>query len=66
MGAGQRQHGETPINNQAQNKQANSIAKKFKMTKNQKREFHDEITGQGMSYAQMLEIAEDIVNKNKE
>lgn len=66
LAGGQRQHGKTPINNQAQNKQVKSIAKQLKLSKGQQEELHETITGQGMSYSEILEEAKRIKNKGKE
>lgn len=54
--------GNTPGNNQTQNKQIDDIVNKYKLNKKQRRQLHDEITGQGLSYQEIMEIAEDIVN----
>ena len=54
----------TPGNNQAQNKQVNDIVNKHKLTKEQRRELHDEISGQNYSYKEIEEIARDIKNGN--
>ncbi|WP_460017782.1 hypothetical protein, partial [Lactovum odontotermitis] len=54
--------GKTPGNNQSQNKQFNDIIKKYKLNKAQQRTLHEEITGQGMGYHEIEEIARDIVN----
>lgn len=54
--------GNTPGNNQAQNKQVRDIVKKFKLNKKQQRQLHDEITGQGFDYHEIEEIAEAILN----
>ncbi len=56
----QKSENKTPRNNQAQNKQVRSIVKKLKLTKNQQRELHDTISGQGFSYQEIFEIACDI------
>ncbi|WP_339099603.1 hypothetical protein IGL98_001362 [Enterococcus sp. DIV0840] len=54
--------GNTPGNNQAQNKQVRDIVKKYKLNKKQQRQLHDEITGQGFDYHEIEEIAEAILN----
>ena len=64
-GSGHKQRGGTPKSNQAQNKQVDSIAKKLKLTKDQKDELHDTITHQGMNYQQILEEAEHIKESHK-
>jgi hypothetical protein len=52
----------TPGNNQAQNKQVNDIVNKLGLTKAQRRQLHDEITGQNYGYQEILKIAEYIKN----
>ncbi len=47
----------TPKNNKAQNKQVDSISSKLNLNKKQRRQFHDEISGQGYSYQELLELA---------
>lgn len=55
-----RQHGKTPMNNQAQNKQTNDVARQLKLTPKQARELHDTVTGQGYGYQEILELAKDM------
>jgi hypothetical protein len=50
----------TPGNNQAQNKQTRDAANKYKLNKDQKRQLHDEVTGQNYTYQEILEIAKEI------
>jgi RHS repeat-associated protein len=50
----------TPRNNQAQNKQVDSIAKKHKLSKKQKRQLHDEISGRNYGYKEIDRIAKEI------
>ena len=50
----------TPRNNQAQNRQAKNAAKEAGLNKNQKRLLHNEITGRGYSYREILEMAYEI------
>jgi RHS repeat-associated protein len=59
QGKGKQEKG-TPGNNQAQNKQFNDIVKKHKLTKDQSRKLHDEISGQNYGYHQIDEIAKEI------
>lgn len=60
---GKRQHGRTPMNNQAQNAQTNAVASKLKLTPAQKRVLHDYISGQGYGYQEILEIAKELFDK---
>jgi hypothetical protein len=50
----------TPGNNQAQNAQVNSIVRVLGLNKDQRRQLHDEITGQNLGYQQILKIAKDM------
>ena len=50
----------TPGNNRAQNNQVKDICRKLGLNKKQQRMLHDEITGQGYSYQEILEIAIDL------
>lgn len=50
----------TPRNNQAQNKQTNDAAKKYKLNKQQERELHDAVTGQNYGYKEIERIAKEI------
>jgi len=49
--------------NQRENKQARDIAVKLKLTRDQAQELHRAISGQGMSYQEVLQIAIDMFNK---
>ena len=53
----------TPRNNKAQNKQANSVSKKLKLSPKQQRELHDLIHGQNWGYQEILENAKEWFNK---
>ena len=53
----------TPRNNRAQNKQANSVSKKLKLSPKQQRELHDLISGQNWGYQEILENAKEWFNK---
>ncbi|GHV33201.1 hypothetical protein FACS1894177_09650 [Bacteroidia bacterium] len=46
-----------------QNQQTQAIAKELKLTKNQERQLHDLITGQGYSYQEALQEAKAFFNK---
>ena len=50
----------TPRNNQAQNKQARDAARRAGLDKYQREIFHREISGQGYTYQEMLEIAYEV------
>ena len=50
----------TPGNNQAQNKQFSDIVAELRLTKDQARQLHDEITGQNMSYGEIRKRALEI------
>ena len=49
--------------NQRENKQARDIAVKLKLTQDQAQELHRAISGQGMSYQEVLQIAIDMFNR---
>ena len=49
--------GGTPGNNQAQNAQIRNIAREFGLNKDQRRELHDEISGQNYGYQEIRAIA---------
>ncbi len=51
------------MNNQSQNKQTNDIAKILNLTPKQSRILHDEVSGQGYGFREILEIAKDLFNK---
>lgn len=51
------------MNNQAQNKQTNDVARLLKLTPKQARELHDAVSGQGYGYQEILEIAKDLFGK---
>lgn len=53
----------TPRNNRAQNKQANSVSKKLKLSPKKQRELHDLIHGQNWGYQEILENAKEWFNK---
>lgn len=64
-GGHKNQHGSTPMNNQAQNRQVQQISKKLKLTKDQKDELHSTVTHQGMSYQEILAEAQHIKESHK-
>ena len=49
------QKGKAPWNNQAQNKQFDSVVKEYGLTKTEARILHDEITGQGYSRSEIID-----------
>lgn len=55
-----RQTGKTPRNNQAQNEQVDAVVKILKLNKKQRRLLHDEISGEGYGYQEILEIVKDM------
>ncbi|MDF2588010.1 MAG: hypothetical protein K0S41_1851 [Anaerocolumna sp.] len=58
-----KQKGNAPRDNQKQNEQTDKIAKELGLTKEQSRQLHDYITGQGYSYNEILDIAKDLFGK---
>lgn len=58
-GKSRRQHGKTPMNNQAQNRQTDAVAKQLKLTPKQVRELHDLVHNQGWGYKEILDFAKD-------
>ncbi len=56
--------GNMPGNNQVQNKQIDDISNTLGgLTKAQRRQLHDEISGQGYGYQEILQIAKEMFNK---
>ena len=55
-----RQKGNAPRNNQAQNEQIDAIVSKLGLNKKQRRLLHDEISGEGYGYQDLLQIAKDM------
>ena len=60
-----RSENKTPKNNQRQNKQINDVDKELKLSKNQRRKLHEEISHYGYDFKQILEIAKQIQNEYK-
>ena len=58
-----RNNGKTPRNNQVQNQQVKNISKKYKLTKEEQEQLHDEITHQGYNYSEVEKIAQEIVKE---
>ena len=57
------QRGETPRDNQKQNKQVDSIVKELGLSKEQRRELHYDISGEGLSYQEIREAAKELFGK---
>ena len=55
-----KQRNGTPQNNQAQNRQVDNIAKKLGLSKYQRAMLHKDISGQNLSYQEIMEIALEI------
>jgi hypothetical protein len=51
-----------PRNNHAQNKQTDDIAGILRLTPGQARQLHDEISGEGLGYHEIMERAKDMFN----
>lgn len=58
-----KQNGNAPRDNKKQNKQVRDIGKKLDLNKEQLRELHDAISGQGYSYQEILDLAKDMFEK---
>ena len=58
-----KQNGNAPRDNKKQNKQVRDIGKKLDLNKEQLRELHDAISGQGYSYQEILDLAKDMFGK---
>lgn len=58
-----RQNGNTPRDNQKQNKQTDDISRKLRLTPDQQRELHDEIGHKGYGYQEILDIARGMFGK---
>ena len=56
-------NGKTPRNNQVQNQQVKCLSKKYKLTKDEQEQLHDEITHQGYDYSEIEEIVKEIVKE---
>ncbi|MEX3636099.1 hypothetical protein [Paraburkholderia sp. BR14320] len=52
----------TPRNNQAQNRQTDHVARILRLTPRQSRQLHDEISGQGLGFHEIMERAKDMFN----
>jgi len=61
---GRRQHGNTPMNNQRQNEQTEAISRRLGLNKDQQRELHDMVTGQGLGFQEILQLAIDLFRVN--
>ncbi|MFM0090878.1 DUF6531 domain-containing protein [Paraburkholderia sediminicola] len=56
-------NGDRMGNNQRENKQARDVAVRLRLDKDQSRQLHDAISGEGMDYNQVLEQAKRMFNK---
>ncbi|MGN3967534.1 hypothetical protein ACS0ZG_37650 [Burkholderia gladioli] len=50
----------TPGNNQAQNKQVRDVATQLGLSKDQRQQLHREISGQNLSYHEIMGVAKDL------
>ena len=55
--------GDAPRNNQAQNKQVRDVETELGLSKEEVRILHDEISGQGYNYNEILELAKSLFGK---
>ena len=58
-----KQNSNAPRNNKNQNEQFNAVVKALGLTAEAARKLHEEITGQGYSYRELLEYAKEMFNK---
>lgn len=61
---GRRQHGRTPMNNVRQNEQTDAVARQLGLNKDQQRELHDAVSGQGLGFREILDLARDMFGFN--
>ena len=61
---GRKQQGSTPMNNQKQNAQFNAVVRELGLDKRQQRQLHEEITGRGFSFREIMDIARDMFGLN--
>ncbi|MCL2703243.1 MAG: hypothetical protein FWE91_06515 [Defluviitaleaceae bacterium] len=62
-GSGRRQQGNSPMNNQAQNRQFRAVVSELGLTKNQSQQLHREISGRGYGYQEIKDIANGMFGK---
>lgn len=55
-----KQNGNTPMNNGKQKEQIDAIANMLGLNKEQRRKLHDAISGQGLGFQEILELARDM------
>lgn len=55
--------GKAPGSSKAQNNQFSDVVKKLRLTPKQKNELHREISGRGLDFQEILEIAKDMFKK---
>lgn len=53
-------------NNESENDQVNEIATGLGLTKEERERLHDEISGQGLNFNQVLELAQDILTEREQ
>lgn len=58
-----RNRGNTPRNNQAQNRQFRDVARKLGLTKQQQRDLHRAIHHEGMGYQELYEFAQELFDQ---
>lgn len=57
-----KQKGKAPRDNQKQNEQVAKVSKRLGLDKQQQRNLHDEISGQGMNFQEILQRAKEMFN----
>lgn len=60
-----RSRGNTPRNNQAQNKQFRDVSNKLGLSKQQQRELHEAISHEGMGYQELLQFVQELFDNIK-
>lgn len=60
---GRKQKGKISFNNQRQNEEFQAVVTKLKLNKEQARKLHDEISGEGYGYQEILEEAKYMFKK---
>lgn len=55
-----KQNKNTPRDNQKQNEQVDKVSKELNLSKEQRRQLHDEISHQGYGFKEILEIAKEL------
>jgi len=57
---GRKQHGDTPMDNQTQNRQTDEIARQLGLTPKQARDLHHEVSDKGWGYRRVLQEAKEM------